>query len=135
MPRTLRRGSCLPLPDGSRRLGTEALASRATSPTISMDKLRFLNFDDGLHEYVDNYLEQIRSFCVSTAPPKAEIVFDTKPAFYKATSDSIASQFCSCTPRSNLGGGCRITNRSSPNATCISNSVIDSAHLLAVLML
>jgi hypothetical protein len=51
-----------------------------------------LNFDDGLHEYVDNYLEQIRSFCDSAPLPKVEIVFDTKPAFYSATSDSIVSQ-------------------------------------------
>jgi hypothetical protein len=51
-----------------------------------------LNFDDSLNEYVDKYLEQIRSFCVSSPLPKVEIVFDTKPAYYSATSDSIASQ-------------------------------------------
>jgi hypothetical protein len=51
-----------------------------------------LNFDDSFHEYVDNYLEQIRSFCESAPLPMVEIVFDTKPAFYSATSDSIASQ-------------------------------------------
>jgi hypothetical protein len=51
-----------------------------------------LNFDDGLHEYVDGYLEQIRSFCMSTQLPKFEIVIDTKPAYYSATSESSASR-------------------------------------------
>jgi len=51
-----------------------------------------LNFDDGLHEYVDGYLEQIRSFCMSTQNPQIEIVIDTKPAYYSATSESSASR-------------------------------------------
>ena len=50
-----------------------------------------LNFGDNLHEYIEDYLEQLRSFLVVTPLPKIEIVFDVKPKFYSAASDSPAS--------------------------------------------
>jgi hypothetical protein len=55
-----------------------------------------LNFDDSLHEYVEDYLEQLRSFVVAAPLPKAEIVFDVKPKYYFAMADSPASQLFAC---------------------------------------
>jgi hypothetical protein len=51
-----------------------------------------LNFDDNLHEHFEDYLQQLRSFLGAAPLPKVEIVFDVKPKFYSATSDTPASQ-------------------------------------------
>lgn len=45
-----------------------------------------VKFDDGLHEYVEGYLSQLRSFVETEPVPKCEVVFDIKPAFYSATA-------------------------------------------------
>ena len=55
-----------------------------------------LNFDDNLHEYVEGYLEQLRAFVISAKLSKVEIIFDVKPKFYSATSNSPASQLFVC---------------------------------------
>ena len=43
-----------------------------------------INFDDGLHEYVEHYDEQLRSFVATSSFLGLEIVLDRKPAFYSA---------------------------------------------------
>ncbi len=45
-----------------------------------------VNFDDGLHEYVETYSEQLQSFVTEAAGPEVDIIFDVKPAFYSATA-------------------------------------------------
>jgi hypothetical protein len=54
-----------------------------------------LNFDDRLHQYGDDYVRQIRNFIVSCDLPEVKIVFDVKPRFYSATSQSPHSQLFS----------------------------------------
>ena len=56
-----------------------------------------LNFDDNLHEYVENYLVQLRDFYASAELPNVEIIFDVKPKFYSATYESSPSQLFACT--------------------------------------
>ena len=51
-----------------------------------------LNFDDSLNEYVDDYLEQIHGFVISSTLAEIELVFDVKPKFYSATSRSTGSK-------------------------------------------
>lgn len=47
-----------------------------------------LNFDDNLHQYVGRYMVQIRDFCRGNELPCVEIIFDVKPEFYSATTES-----------------------------------------------
>ncbi|HET7882291.1 MAG TPA: hypothetical protein VFL55_15500 [Acetobacteraceae bacterium] len=51
-----------------------------------------LNFDDGLSEYSNEYIKQIQEFLHQAELPRSEIVFDLKPGYYSATSESIASR-------------------------------------------
>jgi hypothetical protein len=51
-----------------------------------------LNFDDLLNQYVEGYLGQLQSFVTAATLPKVEIVFDVKPKYYSATSDSASSR-------------------------------------------
>jgi hypothetical protein len=51
-----------------------------------------LNFDDGLNEYSNEYIGQVQEFLDQAVLPRSEIVFDVKPSYYSATSESIASQ-------------------------------------------
>jgi hypothetical protein len=60
-----------------------------------------LNFDARLNEYVEDYLGQIQAFMTTTELPKVEVIFDVKPKFYSATSESPLSQlFVHSTDRS-----------------------------------
>lgn len=52
-----------------------------------------LNFDDNLHEYVGRYMVQIQDFCRQNELPCVEIIFDVKPAFYSATTQSPISSW------------------------------------------
>lgn len=51
-----------------------------------------LHFDDNLHEHVEHYVSQIKCQASDMWIEKVEIVFDVKPPFYFATSDSPAAQ-------------------------------------------
>jgi hypothetical protein len=55
-----------------------------------------LNFDDNFQEYVERYMMQLRDFCATADLPCVEIVFDVKPKFYSATSESPPSQLFVC---------------------------------------
>lgn len=56
-----------------------------------------LNFNEILHEYVENYTAQLLEFCAGINLSSVEIVFDVKPRFYSATSESPALQLFLCT--------------------------------------
>jgi hypothetical protein len=45
-----------------------------------------INFDDGLHEYVEAYSDQLRSFVSDSPEPGTDVIFDVKAAFYSATA-------------------------------------------------
>jgi hypothetical protein len=55
-----------------------------------------LNFDDLLNEYGEDYLGQIQAFVTSSDLPKVEIIFDVKPKFYSAISESSPSRLFIC---------------------------------------
>ncbi len=44
-----------------------------------------VNFDDSLHQYVDDYTRQIELF-VATNSPEIETAFHIKPPYYSATA-------------------------------------------------
>ena len=50
-----------------------------------------INFDDSLHEYVDDYLAQIQQRKEEFVVPGLEIVLDVKPKFYSASLASATS--------------------------------------------
>lgn len=56
------------------------------APDISTRKIAYVivNFDDGLHEYVDRYRVQIEQFMAENAILDLETVFDIKDAFHSA---------------------------------------------------
>lgn len=56
------------------------------APDASTRKIVYVivNFDDGLHEYVDRYRVQIEQFVAANAIPDLETVFDIKDAFDSA---------------------------------------------------
>jgi hypothetical protein len=55
-----------------------------------------INFDDNMHEYVEDYLGQLQEFVVGFLLPTVDIVFDVKPKFYSATSTSLPSRLFLC---------------------------------------
>lgn len=57
-----------------------------------------LNFDDLLNEYAEDYFGQIQEFVKTNPLPAIEIIFDAKPKFYSATSESPARRLFICTP-------------------------------------
>jgi hypothetical protein len=61
----------------------QMLAYRSASTTKQIAYV-VTNFDDHLHEYVDQYRVQIEQFMVSNAVPDLGVIFDSKPAFYVA---------------------------------------------------
>lgn len=57
-----------------------------------------LNFDDLLNEYAEDYLRQIQEFVKTQTLQAIEIIFDAKPKFYSATSESPSRQLFIYTP-------------------------------------
>jgi ribosomal protein L30 len=55
----------------------------AHDPDISTKRIAYVivNFDDNLHEYVDQYRTQIDHFMAESAPPDPEAVFDIREAY------------------------------------------------------
>jgi hypothetical protein len=45
-----------------------------------------VNFDDSLHQYVDDYKAQIDAFLSTNQSPELEVQFDIKPPYYTAMS-------------------------------------------------
>jgi hypothetical protein len=45
-----------------------------------------VNFDDVLHQYAEDYKEQIDAFVAANQIPELEVLFDIKPAYYTAMS-------------------------------------------------
>ena len=90
----------------SNRLGVEFFAKLAStikradlqmaafSSVLEIKRIIYLviNFDDGLHEYVDDYLIQIREQNEVFVMPGLEIILDVKPKFYSASSISEPSR-------------------------------------------
>ncbi len=65
----------------------------AFSTALNVNRIVYIviNFDDLLHEYVDDYLVQIQEHREEFLVSGLEIVMDVKPKFYAATSNSEAS--------------------------------------------
>jgi hypothetical protein len=87
------RDVLLQLPDGffkklkcDLELARRQLAAASTETLVRKIAYVIINFDDLLHEYVDDYVEQIEKFVATIVMPEVEIVFNIKPPFYSATN-------------------------------------------------
>ena len=61
------------------------MAAFSSAPDIKRIVYLVVNFDDSLHEYVDDYLAQIQERSEEFAVSGLEIVLDVKPKFYSAS--------------------------------------------------
>jgi hypothetical protein len=50
-----------------------------------------INFDDRIHEYADDYQQQIETFLGRAPQPDVEIVLEIKPAFHSVVRRAIAA--------------------------------------------
>jgi hypothetical protein len=69
----------------------QQMAAYSSAPDIERIVYLVVNFDDSLHEYVDDYLAQIQQRKEEFVVPGLEIVLDVKPKFYSASLASEAS--------------------------------------------
>ena len=67
------------------------MAASSSAPDIKRIVYLVVNFDDSLHEYVDDYLVQIQQRSEEFVVPGLEIVLDVKPKFYSASLAAAAS--------------------------------------------
>jgi hypothetical protein len=88
------------LPEGffSKLEKTVGHANKQITDDASVSRIVYviLNFDDSLHEYASDYIDQIRTQVPSLCPSGIEVVFDVKPAYYSATSISQRSTVLHC---------------------------------------
>jgi hypothetical protein len=73
------------------KLGSDLKKAKAQMLAYCADNTRkiayvIVNFDDGLHEYVDRYRLQIDRYVATNPVADLTVVFDIKPAFYTATA-------------------------------------------------
>lgn len=66
----------------------QQMAMFSSAPDMKRIVYLVINFDDGLHECVDDYLVQIPEKRAEFMMPGLEVVMDVKPKFYLATSVS-----------------------------------------------
>jgi hypothetical protein len=69
----------------------QQMAAFSLAPALKRIIYLVINFDDRLHECVDDYLVQIQEKREEFMMPGLEIILDVKPEFYSATSTSSAS--------------------------------------------
>jgi hypothetical protein len=72
------------------RRADQQMAASSSAPDIKRIVYLVVNFDDSLHEYVDDYLAQIQQRREEFVVPGLEIVLEVKPKFYSATLASAA---------------------------------------------
>jgi hypothetical protein len=77
------------------RHADQQMAAFSSAPDIQRIIYLVINFDDSLHEYVDDYLVQIQEQKEQFVLPGLEIVLDVKPKFYSANPVSEASRMLS----------------------------------------
>jgi hypothetical protein len=73
------------------RRADQQMAASSSAPDIKRIVYLVINFDDSLHEYVDDYLAQIQQRKEEFVVPGLEIVLDVKPKFYSASLASATS--------------------------------------------
>ncbi len=71
------------------------MAAFSSAPEMKRIIYLVINFDDRLHEGVDDYLVQISEKREEFMMPGVEVILDVKPEFYSATSVSPASHILS----------------------------------------
>ena len=59
--------------------------------TSRRDVYVVFNFDDRIHEYADDYQQQIETFLASASQPDVDIVFEIKPAFHSVVRKTSAA--------------------------------------------
>ncbi len=77
------------------RRADQQMASFSSAPDLKRIAYLVVNFDDWLHECVDDYLSQIPERREEFMIPGLEVVLDVKPQFYLATVASPASHILS----------------------------------------
>ncbi len=73
----------------------QQMAAFSSAPEMKRIIYLVINFDDRLHEGVDDYLVQISEKREEFMMPGVEVILDVKPEFYSATSVSPASHILS----------------------------------------
>ena len=79
------------------RRADQQMAAFSSAPDMKRIIYLVINFDDRLHECVDDYLVQIPEKREEFMMPGLEVILDVKPKFYSATSVSPASHMLSFT--------------------------------------
>ncbi len=64
---------------------SQQMSAYCTEDDVKRIVYVIINFDDLLHEYIDNYFKQIQEYIAEHSFPNLEVVFDVKSAYYYAT--------------------------------------------------
>ena len=77
----------------SSTIGTAATQLLAFDKDLTSRRIVYVvfNFDDRIHEYADDYQQQIETFLAGASLPNVEIVLEIKPAFHSVVRKASAA--------------------------------------------